>query len=326
MPRTATISDQLRHWLESFRPDLLYGFLGSMAQIRLMREIARTLAVPMAVHIMDNWPTVLYRRGLLGPFLRRVVHREFEVVLRRASVRMGICQDMCDEYRKRYGYPFLSFHNALDMEEWLPYAKRDWKAGLPFIVRYVGSIVVDGQREGLREVCEAVAGLRDSGESLEMWIHAPRQQVEYLRNGCCQVDGLHLEDPPCPDSIPHILAKADLLVLPFNCDTHSAEYIRLSMPTKVPAYMASGTPVLVYGPSGIATARYAEREGWGHVVSTRGIPALQQALLSLMSDQATRERLGRRAQALARERHDAARVRPAFWEALAFASRSRCLR
>jgi len=325
MPRTARITDRLTRWLEAFQPEVLYGFLGSMAQIRLVRELARALHIPVVVHIMDNWPMVLYRRGLLGPLLRRLVRSEFEEVLRNASVHMGICEEMCEEYSQRYGYSFQAFHNALDIEQWLPYAKHDWKAGAPFRIRYVGSIVVDGQRESLREVCEAVAGLRDSGASVELWVHAPREQTAYLHNGCYPLDGLRLEDPPCPGSIPHLLAKADLLVLPFNFDTHSAEYIRLSMPTKVPAYMASGTPVLVYGPSGIATSRYAEREGWGHVVSTRGIPALQQGLLSLMSDQAARERLGRRAQALARERHDAAKVRPAFWDALAAASGTRRL-
>jgi hypothetical protein len=88
--------------------------------------------------------------------------------------------------------------------------------------------------------------------------------------------------------------------------------------------MASGTPILVYGPRDIATVRYADRDAWGHVVSTPGVPALQKSLAWLMADQAARERLGRRAQMLADERHDAARVRPAFWSALAAASRSAC--
>jgi len=92
------------------------------------------------------------------------------------------------------------------------------------------------------------------------------------------------------------------------------------MPTKVPAYMASGTPILIYGPAGIATARYAEREGWGHVLSSPGLAALQKTLLWLMDEQATRERLGRRAQKLACEHHDAARVRPAFQMALSQAA------
>lgn len=321
VPRTVRISERLARWLDAFRPQLLYGFLGSMAQIRLMRELARRLAVPVAIHIMDDWPSVLYRRGVLGPLLRRVVQREFRAVLREASLRLGICADMCEEYRRRYGYAFVPFHNALDMEEWVLRAKRSWTAGSPFVVRYVGSIVPDGQRDGLGDVCDAVASLRASGTPVELWVHAPRSQSAYLTRGRAPREGLHLADPPDPAHIHELLATADLLVLPFNFDARSARYIGLSMPTKVPAYMVSGTPVLVYGPADIATTRYAAREGWAHVVATPGVTSLREALRRLIENQAARERLGRRAHALAREHHDAGRVRPAFQAALAAAAR-----
>lgn len=322
MPRSVQISTRLRGWLDAFKPELLYGFLGSMAQIRLMQGLGRTLAVPMAIHIMDNWPAVLYRRGLLGPQLRAVVQKEFQALLQGASLRLGICEDMCEEYQHRYGYPFLPFHNALDIEKWLSGARRNWKAGSPFIVRYVGSIVADGQRESLHDTCEAVCGLRARGVPVEMWIHAPREQTAYLQKSGVSLQGVYVEDSPSADAVARLLIGADLLVLPFNFDARSAEYIRLSMPTKVPAYMISGTPILLYGPSDIATTRYAEREGWGYVVSKRSEVALQEALRNLISDQALRERLGRRAQELASERHDAAKVRPMFWEALATATKS----
>jgi len=319
-PRTAKITDRLAHWLGAFRPELVYGFLGSMAQIRLTRELVRRLAIPVTIHIMDDWPTVVYERGLLSPFLRRIVLREFQMVLRDARLRLGICEDMCEEYRRRYGYPFFPFHNALDMEQWLPHAKRDWKGGSPFIVRYVGSIVADGQRQGLRDVGEAVLGLRASGRSIELWVHAPKEQVAYLQGDRVPAEGLFLAGPPGPDFVAPLLSAADLLVLPFNFDRRSARYIRLSMPTKVPAYMASGTPILVYGPPGIATVRYAEGEGWGHVVSNKGIAELRKALTRLMDDQEARERLGRRSQFLASQRHDAAMIRPLFQAALAKAA------
>jgi hypothetical protein len=316
VPRTARISGRLQEWLGKFKPEIIYGFLGSMAQIRLMHELRSLLQVPVAIHMMDDWPAVLYRRGLLGPALRLVVQREFHGVLRESTLRMGISEEMCNEYRRRYGVTFLPFHNAIDMEQWLPYAKRDWRAGTPFIVRYIGSIVPDGQRDALWDVCRAVTNLQSSGKRIEMWVHAPGPQSTYLRELCLSGNGFHLADPPPPETITYLLSGADLLVLPFNFDKRSLQYIRLSMPTKVPAYMASGTPILVYGPAGIATARYAERDGWGHVLSSPGLDALQKTLLWLMGDQVARQRLGRRAQELACERHDAAKVRPAFQGAL----------
>jgi glycosyltransferase involved in cell wall biosynthesis len=322
VPRNARISNPLQHWLDAFQPQVLYGFLGSMAQIRLVGELKRRYRLPVAIHMMDDWPAVIYRRGLFGPLLRRVVQREFEAVLREAHLCLAICEEMCEEYQERYGRQFLPFHNAIDIDQWIPHAERDWTAGSPFIVRYVGSIVPDAQREALKDVCKAVANLRASKRSIEMWVHAPKTQSSYLKDCGFSVDGVRLVDPPPPETVPRLLSEADLLVLPFNFDSRSARYIRLSMPTKVPAYMASGTPILVYGPAGIATARYAEREGWGHVLSTGPAP-LQRTLLWLMDDQVAREQLGRRAQRLACEHHDAAKVRPAFQMALARAASAR---
>lgn len=317
IPRSVRITDRLAAWLAAFRPEIIYSFLGSMAQIRLTRELSRRYRKPVVVHIMDDWPAVIYRRGPLALVLRRLVQKEFAEILRGASLRLGICEDMCEEYRLRYGYPFQPFHNALDMERWLPYAKQNWKAGSPFIIRYVGSIVPDGQRDGLRDVCDAVAGLRVCGAAIELWVHAPREQVAYLGAGSLSREGFRLADPPGPDIVARVLSGADLLVLPFNFDARSSRYIRLSMPTKVPAYLVSGAPVLIYGPPGIATVRYAARDGWGHVVSHPGVATLKRELAWLMVNEAERERLGRRGQELARQNHDAASVRPAFWEALA---------
>jgi hypothetical protein len=107
-----------------------------------------------------------------------------------------------------------------------------------------------------------------------------------------------------------------VLVLPFNFEADSAEYMRLSMPTKAPAYMASGAPILVYGPSHIAPVRYAIREGWGHVVSTPGADAVAKAIADLADNQYLRESVAKRAQAIAALRHNAVRVRAEFQDLL----------
>lgn len=76
-----------------------------------------------------------------------MLRRELKATLREATARFAICEQMCEEYRRRYGYSFLPFQNALDIERWLPDSRADWKAGIPFVLRYVGSIVPDGQRK-----------------------------------------------------------------------------------------------------------------------------------------------------------------------------------
>ena len=92
------------------------------------------------------------------------------------------------------------------------------------------------------------------------------------------------------------------------------------MPTKVPAYLASGTPILVYGPPEAAQVAYAEREGWGLVVNRRNPQALDAAIAALQTDNSLRQRLSARARSLAAN-HDIRHVRRQFQDLLIQAGR-----
>ena len=322
VPKYAHVTDRLMTWVQDFRPTLLYAFLGSLEQLDLTRQLAQRLQIPLVIHMMDDWPAVLYRRGWLAPIAGPMLQRALTQVLDLAAARLAICDPMCREYEMRYGHKFLSFQNALDMERWMPFSRMNWKAGRPFIVRYVGSIVPDGQRQSLMDIAQAVANLSAEGVCIQLRIHAPRHESAYLHACGIPGDALHIEGPPDPESIASLLAGADLLVLPYNFDARSARYIRLSLPTKAPAYMVSGTPILVYAPGEVATADYAVREGWGYVVASPGQSGLMAALKRLMTDEPLREALGRRARHVALANHDAARVRAAFWNTLCAAAES----
>jgi len=93
----------------------------------------------------------------------------------------------------------------------------------------------------------------------------------------------------------------------------------LSMPTKVPSYLVSGTPVLVYGPPGVAQVEYARTAGWGFVVDGRDVEALADAIRRLATDGALRQRLSAAARRVIMN-HDATRVRSAFRAVLARAA------
>lgn len=319
-PKRARLTPALIEWIESFQPTLLYGFLGSMEQMTLMRLLAARFKLPMVIHMMDDWPAVLHTTGLLSPIMRPLIGRQLTSLLKLARVRLAICDEMCDEYRRRYGYPFRAFQNALDPGQWLPHARTAWQAGDPFVVRYVGSIVPDGQKESLKDIAMAVASLRNAGRKIHLRVHSPRADADYLRALHLSPEALTIEGPPDAARIQSLLATSDLLLLPYNFDARSARYIRLSLPTKAPAYMISATPILVYAPADVATAQYAAREEWGYVVHTNGEAAVSSALARLMDDPSLRERLGRRAQAVALARHDAGKVRREFWDTLAAAS------
>jgi len=319
-PRTVTISPALAGWIDAFGPTLAYGFLGSFAQVRLLQTIADRWNLPVAVHMMDDWPAVLYRRGLLAPVLRRKLLREFRAVLHRATLKLAICDAMAREYERRYGGVFGVFHNALQMQEWLPSARRAWDVARPARVGYIGSILGEAQRAAIRDVAEAVLEMRQRGRDLRLAVAAPEAHCQPLRAWGFPEEALEITPAPPASEVPRRMAEADINLLPFNFDKASARYLRYSMPTKVPAYMISGTPILVYGPAGLAAVEYAQHAGWGHVVTRRGALHLRPALERLLDDAPYRRALGTTAQHCAAKNHDIERVRERFWGALTAAA------
>lgn len=320
-PRSVTISPALQRWIDAFAPDLVYGFLGSIAQIRLTRAIAERWRLPIAVHVMDDWPAGLYREGLLAPVLRRIMLSEFRQVLDRTALKLAISEPMAREYERRYGGTFRAFHNALQMDEWRQSARRQWTTARPAIVRYIGSILAEAQRDAIRDVAESIAQMRAAGRDVRLSIMSPDDQTAALRAWGYPADVLAISPAPQPDRVPALMAEADVNLLPFNFDADSARYLRFSMPTKIPAYMISGTPILVYGPPSLAAVQYAREAGWAHVVSEPGPGGVVTALARLLDDERYRRELGQRAQQRAEAAHEIGAVRGQFWSALAGAAR-----
>jgi glycosyltransferase involved in cell wall biosynthesis len=230
---------------------------------------------------------------------------------------------MCREYQQRFGQPFLAFQNTVDVARWRTAAKRDLAVGETVRLLYAGSVLGFAQAESLVACCDAVAALRREGMAIELDIYSPPAQTAPLRSRLACDDAICLHDVIADDAIYfRTLGEADILLLPVNFDAHSVRYIRLSMPTKVPSYLVSGTPVLVYGPAGVAQVEYARAAGWGHVVDVPDPGLLRDAIKDLARNRTLREALSTTARRIAAERHDDATIRARFQAALAAARRA----
>jgi glycosyltransferase involved in cell wall biosynthesis len=317
-PWRGRLTARLTRWIEGFRPELVYTILGSNAHMDLAMAIRQRFALPEVVHFMDDYPSANYRRGLFAPFERARMRRILARHLRSATTRMGICSEMCTAYAKRYGRSFVPFQNCVDVERWQPVVRRDSAVSGPgYRLLYFGSVLTNAQFASLSDVCNSVASLSRGGMRIEFQIVTPDSRDDGRRRSLERHPSIKVVAATENDQeFFSTLAAADALVLPVNFDEHTIAYIRYSMPTKVPAYMASGTPVLVYGPRGVAQVDYAARESWGHVVSKRDPDALDAGLRRILTDTALRESLRMRAQEVAKANHDSTLVRARFQEAL----------
>lgn len=319
----STLSRPLKTWAEHFSPDVLYCHFSSLEGIRMVRALHECTGARLAIHMMDDWPETVYGGTLLGPALRAAVDRELRELLSRAAVRMAISRAMAHEYLARYGYEFEVFHNCVDVAWWRESRKTSWAAASPFSVVYSGRIGWDALTS-FRDVCEAIELMNQAGLPTQFRIHSP----EFDASGASALARYpHTLALPAVEHehLPGVLTGADVLIVPSDFNGRGSRFARLSMPTKVSAYMASGTPVVLYSPRTHATCAWAEQAEWALVVGERGPGKLARTLVDLAENPALREALGRRAAELADRELDGRRVRVAFKAALAGGSRAdRC--
>jgi glycosyltransferase involved in cell wall biosynthesis len=314
------LTPALDRFIREFSPEVIFGTLGNLGYLRLTDQVAKRYRVPLAIQMADDWPSVLYREGIAAPYLRKRMSVELSSLLQRAAVRLAISDAMAEAYRRRYGVEFMTVTPPVDSLEWGAVGHREWSARTPFQVVYMGTIVEKAQLASLRDVCDAVDAVYRQGRPIELRVYTPAPYVQRYAP--------QLERPPAVTVLPApsnrdaagVLGAADLLVVPVNFDNESIRYVRYSMPGKVPAYMATGTPILVYGPPDVAAVQYARTHGWGHVVSRQDPAELQSAIAALAGSEMMRSSLARRAQSIARERHDTQVVRRAVQGALSQAA------
>ncbi len=108
--------------------------------------------------------------------------------------------------------------------------------------------------------------------------------------------------------------QADILFLPIAFDA-KPHVIATASPSKMPEYLASGTPILVHAPRDSYLARYAREHGFAEVVDEPDAAALASALRRIATDEARRTELVTAARR-ALERHRADVVARTFADAI----------
>ena len=316
-------ADSLLGWVQQFNPDVVYSRPNDHHPCYwlLPRQLSGILGIPYVVHVMDDWPA-RYESGpglaknLLGkPLLRRCLQLLFDD----AAATIGISGEMCEAYGERYGRSFVPFHNCIDVSDWACIEK-SYDTGPEFRLVYLGVVTEDKELHSLIDIREAVLSLRRRGYSVHLIVYSAPFYEPIVRERLEHALGVGYGGYVHPHDLPQALSRADVLVLPVNFDSRSQAYVRYSLQTKVPEYMASGTPVLVYGPSTSPNVRYAIRNEWGMVVDVPDKETLESAIIELMRDLELRMRLGQRAREVAFRNHDAEGVRHQFRQMMADAA------
>jgi glycosyltransferase involved in cell wall biosynthesis len=298
-------SHTLLNWIDTMKPDLIYFQPNSIKKIKFIIKLHSVTKIPFCVHIMDDHYTFLTRK--FG--VRKKRNLLFNKLIDLSSANIAICEEMSKEYSKRYGKEFHHFQHAVEASFW----HKNYKIRLspkPFVILYAGRIP-SGPNNSLLVLSEAVEVLNRKGLPVEFMIQTNTLNAEIL-GALAKFKNNHILNPIPYAELPLRYSEADLLVLPIDFDRQTVEYISLSMPTKVPEYMATGVPILVFSPEKTALYKYAKSQGWAFCTSNNSINSVCGVLSEIINNPDERKQVAYRAEKTVRRNHNIVEVRNNF--------------
>jgi len=298
-------------WCQSFDPDVVYfrPHNHPMYFHKFALQAIDTLGVPLVTHLMDDWPARAAASGLFG---NGTSVRRLPEVLARSALRLSICEAMSAAFEARYGVPFQAIANAVEPADWqaLDGERAARRASAePLLTRYVGGLADDMGLRSLMDVAEVVDKLHgELGVRLE--IHTTRTWQSKADAVFGRFRGVSVHEAGISEEgYRRLLIGCHLLLIAYNFDARSITYVRYSMANKMPECLASGIPVMAYGPMAIATVAYLAKHGVAEVVTTRDPALLEASLRRFATDPDYGRTLGARGRAFVFEWHPVKAVR-----------------
>lgn len=254
--------------------------------------------VPLVTWIMDDWPTRLQRED---SDQYAALDADLRALLDASADRLSICDAMSVAFGERYGVPFRAFANGVYPKAW---PRPRTRPPGPFRLRYGGSLADNMTLQSVVRLAQAAEELAEEGTDIVFEI---KTRPDWARLAAKHFKGLERTEFITGDLIyeeyASWLSDADAVVIAYNFDERSIDYVRYSMANKLPECFASGAVVFAHGPKDVATIDYIAKTDAAVVVAEPDVEALKKELRTLAENPFLRLDYAVRAQAYIFSRH-----------------------
>ena len=304
------IDYDLIDWIKAFNPDFIYSQLSSRESIRLISKLHDVTSIPIAIHIMDDWPSSISSAGLLKNYWKRKINSEFLNLIQKSSVFLSISESMSEEYFIRYKKRFTPFHNPLNLAVWGNPVMNSKHLNNPTTFLHAGRIG-KGITNSLLGIAKTLQEINDSNFPVQLQIQS--SNIDYhFRKSISKYSCVKINPPAEYRDIPKIMQSADILVLCNDFDEKGKDFLKYSMPTKASEYMISGVPILLFSDYSSAVYKSAVKNKWAYLVGENDHDKLKAAILELINNTELRKEIAERAVQYAKANFDSEIVREKF--------------
>jgi glycosyltransferase involved in cell wall biosynthesis len=305
---------------DEFKPDLIYyrPVADHLQFHNLACQLIERLQIPVVTHIMDDWMKRLQEEQSLT---YEKLDTSIRSLFKQSSACLSISDVMSNAFKKRYDENFIPIMNCIDVETW--FRQRDKinsrknSKNKTFTIRYVGALADDMNFSSISDVVNAISYLHKNNLAVEMEIYTMPYWKKKAIDAFSNLPGIKIRESNFSQhDYRNILMTANALVVAYNFDQESINYVRYSIANKLPECLASGVPVLVYGPNEVGTVSYVATTNAVELITKRDKNQLLSAVKKLVENPKYCKELGQRGCEFVHEHHNAEIVRQKFYTIL----------
>lgn len=289
-------SAQLERWLDREQPDCIFLAPGPAKFIyNVALKIAKKRQIPMVCYVCDEYYFVERPKSLPARLRLGSLKRKIEETLHKSAHLVVICDELKAEYE---GY-FRVATTTLMTGTAYPIAPEPEKMA-PRTISYFGNIRCN-RYLSLAQVGRALDRLNAEGGEYRLKIYTSEKDEAFLAP-LKAVKSIELCGFVTGAAFDKALSQAELLLHTEAFDEASIDGVRHSVSTKIADSLASGKPLLAYGPGEVASMGHLLRNQCALTATSEG--ELEQMLRTAFTDEAARDRTVKRALEVAKQYHN----------------------
>ena len=258
-----------KHLLDKFSS--VYAFVYSAECMKYAHWIAKKCNIPLVVHLADHSPE--FERSASSD------------ILRGASKLVCITEDMKSKYERTLGRKDIEvLHNGAEQacSDIASPSCKPFSEHNPFVLCFIGGLFSHLHGDCIEDVFEAISEVRLKYPGVEFHLYGQRQPANFLQDFIHKEGSTHHGIVMPLEKKFEIMEKAHCFVIPSSFKEEKHRHYRYSFPTKLPELIASGRPILSYGPKDTATNRILETNNLGLRIHERSVPMLVESIEAMV--------------------------------------------
>lgn len=288
---------QLVSWIEREKPTCIFvapGIPKLLYDIAL--KISREFNLPIITYICDDYYFLNDHTAFLDKLRQKLMMKKMDELMSKTSHMVAICDEISERYEKHFGVPATTIMTGSGYDV----ADEPSVVSEPKVLNYMGNINYN-RFLPLGDIGRALDELnKEYNESYRLDIYTVENDEKILAN-FDGIESIKLCGFVTGPEFVELFKKSQVLVHTESFDEYNIELTKNSISTKIADCLASGIPLLAYGPACLASMGHLIRNDCAVVATDK--TQLKEVLYALFNDAGLRKQKAQKGLEVAQKCH-----------------------